>query len=182
YGHYEGHDRNSDGPFFECRARVININYGHNEEILKACAILNQYAQFVAMVRTLQKGYNENEEVIKKDILGVIDECIEKDILSDFLRKYRAEVAMSILTEFDVEKWKKTMREDGYYEGKADGLAEGRAAGLEEGRAEGKAEGLFLAAWKAFESKLMTAEVAASLAGLEVSEFLEKGRDLTHQA
>ena len=43
-----------------------------------------------------------------------------------------------LLEEFDVEKYERTIKKEGYEEGHA----EGRASGLREGRAEGHASGL----------------------------------------
>ena len=51
-----------------------------------------------------------------------------------------------LLEEFDVEKYERTIKKEGYEEGhaegRASGLREGHASGLREGREEGHASGL----------------------------------------
>ena len=47
-----------------------------------------------------------------------------------------------LLEEFDVEKYERTIKKEGYEEGHTSGLREGHASGLREGRAEGHASGL----------------------------------------
>ena len=163
---------------YEWTANVININQGCNEKLLKDCQTLGQYSEFIAMVRENYSEYND----LEKAAMTAVEDCIKQGILVDFLKKNKAEVTMSILSEFDVEKFKRTMRAEGYEDGvaegeakgKAAGLAEGEAIGIEKGKVEGKAEGAFLAARKAYEQKMVTAEQAALLADLPVEEFLQK--------
>ena len=38
-------------PCLECTALVLNINYGHNKELMKACHKLYEYAYFIQKVR-----------------------------------------------------------------------------------------------------------------------------------
>ena len=51
-----------------------------------------------------------------------------------------------LLEEFDIEKYERTIKKEGYEEGhaegRASGLREGHASGLREGREEGHASGL----------------------------------------
>ncbi|MDE7340074.1 MAG: hypothetical protein K2N80_05855 [Lachnospiraceae bacterium] len=61
-----------------------------------------------------------------------IDYSIDHDILSEFLKSYRAEVLGMLLEEFDVDKYERTI--------KAEGREEGRKEGREEGRKEGREE------------------------------------------
>lgn len=44
---------------------------------------------------------------------AAIEYCIEHDILKEFLRKNRMEVIGMLLREFDVEKYERTIREEG---------------------------------------------------------------------
>ena len=59
-----------------------------------------------------------------------VKECIRRGILTDFLRKHRAEVKSVILTEYDREAHiraeKKESWEDGMAEGRENGIAEER--------------------------------------------------------
>ena len=46
-----------------------------------------------------------------------VDDCIRDDILKDFLRKYGKEATGMCLTEFDEEKFRQMMIEEGRKEG-----------------------------------------------------------------
>lgn len=108
-------------PALECTAVMLNINLGCNRELMEKCSLLKQYAQFVACIRDfINNGYNQEEAVIK-----AVDTCIQNGILSDLLRKNKAEVINMILTEFDEEDYREFLREEARERGLAEGLAEG---------------------------------------------------------
>ena len=58
----------------------------------------------------------------KQAINEAIDYCIDHDILSDFLRKYQAEVLGMLLEQFDIKKYERSLKAEGFEEG----LLEGR--------------------------------------------------------
>lgn len=107
----------------ECTAVMLNINYGHNRELMERCQRLEEYAYFVAAVRRNAKENDSLEEAV----LLAIDECIEKNKLADILRKNRWEVVNMLLTEFNMEEYGKLERRDGY----EDGRKEGREYGIQ---------------------------------------------------
>ncbi len=95
-------------PAVECVAKFININYGHNQELMEKCERLNDYSYFVACVRNyLKKGYNQKESVT-----CAVNECIDKGILKDVLKKHRAEVVDMFLTTFDKKMYEEALREE----------------------------------------------------------------------
>ncbi len=93
----------------ELTVRMLNINYGHNKQLMEKCRILEEYSKLVAVVRDCM--------VVEKDIQTAlnraVDSCIEKGILKEFLLKNRAEVLGMLLEEFDVEKYERTIRSEG---------------------------------------------------------------------
>ena len=94
-------------PALELTVVVYNINLGHNQELLEACQLLKEYAQYVEQVRIFAKAMPFSEAVEK-----AVDYCIRNEILSDFLSKNRAEaIAMSIF-EYDEEKHMQSEREE----------------------------------------------------------------------
>lgn len=96
-------------PAVECVARFLNINYGHNQELMTKCKRLNDYSYFVQCVREyLKQGYGQKEAVVR-----ATDECIEKGILKDILVKHRAEVVDMFLTTFDKKMYAEALREEG---------------------------------------------------------------------
>lgn len=102
----------------ELKVRVLNINYGHNKELLEKCKVLKEYAQFVAVSRQ----YVSDGLDMKESLETAIQYCIEHDILADFLRKYRAEVLGMFLEEFDKKKYERTIRKEGIEIGRAETL------------------------------------------------------------
>ena len=128
---FENKERQAD---VELTVRMLNINHGHNKALMERCRTLSEYAQFVAVSREYAAEGRPMQEALEEAILY----CIDHDILSEFLKRYRSEVLGMLLEEFDVEKYERTMKREGYEEGHA----EGHASGLREGRAEGHASGL----------------------------------------
>lgn len=108
-------------PCLECRVTVLNINLGHNRELLARCSRLQEYSVFVAKVREqLRRG------VSLEDAAAVaVDTCIRENILADILRKNRAEVMNLILTEFDAEGYRQVIRQEGWEDGWEDGYKAG---------------------------------------------------------
>lgn len=88
--------------------KVININYDKGSKILSECSTLNQYSYFVDKIRKLMdSGYNR-DEAIKKSI----DDCINENILKDFLLKHGTEVCNMLYAEYDIEEALKAREED----------------------------------------------------------------------
>lgn len=88
----------------ELTVRMLNINYGHNRELMEKCRILGEYSRFVQITRQ----YMEKAADYKVALSDAIDYCIDHDILSEFLRINRMEVLGMFLEEFDVEKYERT--------------------------------------------------------------------------
>ena len=113
----------------ECRATVLNINYGHNEQTLKACKRLNDYSIFISKVN---EGLDKNLS-LKNAISEAISYCIENDILYDILVKQKSEVMSMILTEYNEKLHMKTVRNEGYDDGYDKGYGNGYDSGYDEG-------------------------------------------------
>ena len=109
---------------YEWTATMININSGKNQSIMDSCHVLYEYAVFVAKI----KKYRDSME-LKEAIDLTVRECIEENILRDFLEQHRREVCDMCLTEFDEKKYEDVLREEGREEGLAEGLEKGLAKG-----------------------------------------------------
>ena len=109
---------------YEWTATMININSGKNQSIMDSCHVLYEYAVFVAKI----KRYRDSME-LKEAIDLAVRECIEENILRDFLEQHRREVCDMCLTEFDEKKYEDVLREEGREEGLAEGIAKGLAKG-----------------------------------------------------
>ena len=107
---FEDHSQTAD---VDLRVRVLNINHGHNQELMEKCRILREYAEFVEITKIYMVGDVDRTEALNR----AIDGCIEKNILAEFLRTYRAEVLGMLLEEFDAKKYERSLREEGRTEG-----------------------------------------------------------------
>lgn len=102
-------EKREEEPAVECVAKFININYGHNQELLNNCKRLHDYSYFVACVREgLKNGLAQKEAVI-----CAVEECISKGVLEDILLKHRAEVMDMFLTTFDKKMYEEALRDEG---------------------------------------------------------------------
>lgn len=118
----------------ECVATMLNINYGHNRELMEKCRRLEEYALFVRTVRRhMEEKVNPDKAVVR-----AVDECIANGILKDILVGHRAEVISVILTSFNQEVYERGLREEAIEEG----LKEGREKGIKEGIKEGMEKGI----------------------------------------
>ena len=104
----------NSGGCMEFTAIMLNINLGHNKELMEQCRLLKEYATFIAQIRAYQmKGYSTEEAV---EI--ACEYCIEHDVLKEFLLKNWNEVRMLILTEYDEKKHMAMEGRDGVHRGK----------------------------------------------------------------
>ena len=98
----------------ECRAVVLNINYGHNKELMEACRKLYEYSRFVESIRV----YLNTGMKLGAAMDQAIEDCIRLDILKELLLKHRVEVKQVILTEYNEERHAKTLLEEGRRQGR----------------------------------------------------------------
>ena len=87
---------------------------------MEQCQILKEYAQYVHCVRKYAKELELSEAVRR-----AVDECIQKGILSAFLRANKAEVISMSIFEYDKEEEERKLRKAEYEAGVADGFANG---------------------------------------------------------
>jgi len=60
---------------------MINVNYGHNKELMEACKPLEEYAFFIDRVRMYQKDSDNLEEAIDKAVEDLPDNSMIKQFL-----------------------------------------------------------------------------------------------------
>jgi DNA-binding NarL/FixJ family response regulator len=106
----------------ECEVRMLNINYGHNKELMEKCRKLEEYAIFVARLREYAKEYPSRLDMA---ITKAIDDCIAEGILKDFLTKRKSEVLEMVLYSFDKELYEKDLKQTAYEEGEKIGMQTG---------------------------------------------------------
>ena len=104
----------------ELTAVQLNINPGYNEELKKGCPTLYQYVCYVEKVRKNNETMSIDEAVKK-----AVDDCIKENILRDFLLKNKAEMIQMSIFEYDEEKHKKFLRQEGFEDGMTQGMERG---------------------------------------------------------
>ena len=109
----------TEQPDIEVIAHMLNINYGHNKELMERCRKLKEYAQFIDIIRHYLKENEHwsNEQAISK----AIDDCIKNNILRDILQKERLRVMASILSEFDEVGYKEMIQDEAIEDGEIRG-------------------------------------------------------------
>ena len=88
----KGSQQEKKEPELELKVHFLNINQGHNEELMKRCRSLREYSEFVSRIRRYAAGKTAIEEAVDR----AVTECIAEGILADFLRSQRAEVVRTI--------------------------------------------------------------------------------------
>ena len=109
----------SEDPELELKVRVLNINQGMNDSLMRSCDTLCGYSIFVAKVREFSQKH-----ALPVAINMAIDHCIEHDILKDFFMRERKAVFMYSLYEYNQDGHMKVVRQEGI------------EAGIEKGRTD----------------------------------------------
>ena len=85
---------------------------------MEKCRVLEEYSRLVAVTREYMLAEKDMQTALNK----AMDSCIERGILKEFLLKNRAEVLGMLLEEFDVDKYERSLREEGREEGTKQGV------------------------------------------------------------
>ena len=120
------------------REAVLNVNEGHNQELMEHCQTLKEYAQYVAKVR---KYTSLGELSLEEAVECAVEECIKEGILAEFLIQNRAEVISMSIFEYNKDEEEKKLRKAEFEAGREAGIEEGRMVGIKEGRMAGIEEG-----------------------------------------
>lgn len=96
---------------------------------MEQCQILREYAIYVVRVRKYAK-YMQLETAVQK----AVDECIQEEILEEFLRKNRAEVIAVSIFEYDKEEEERKLRKAEFEAGEQSGIQKGIQEGIQEGK------------------------------------------------
>ena len=154
----------SGEPKLELVVTVLNVNEGHNADLMQHCSMLKEYSQYVARVRHYASDMPLNEAV-----KHAVDECIREGILAEFLTRYRNEVISMSIFEYDKELEEKKLRkaeyEYGFSEGEKSGIAKGEKLGFHQAAIETAKRMLAL--------QEFSAETIAAVSGLSLEEIKE---------
>ena len=104
---------------FEWTARVLNINKDFNLTLQKKCKSLYDYIQFTTRI----KENKEKGMATEKAIDEAIDWASEQNLLEGYIKEQRAEVKMTLLTEYNEEASIRCWLRDGVIQGKLEDAA-----------------------------------------------------------
>ncbi len=127
---------------YEWTATMLNINMGHNKELLEKCKALHEYAAYVAKVRAYSK-----ETDIKSAIDKAVDEAIKSNYLDGFFKKHKEGVVNMTLTEYNEAEF------------------------VENRKAEGRAEGVLATIVEFVKDGLCPVSEGAKRAGMPIEDF-----------
>ena len=89
-------------PHLEVIVVALNINYGHNRELMEKCQSLHDYAAFVDAVRRyINQGY-----ITRRAVDMAVEECIANDVLREFLVRNKTGVMRMLFGKEDWERHK----------------------------------------------------------------------------
>ena len=99
---------------------MININYGHNMELLNQCRPLYDYSFLIARIRFYQdQGFD-----IQQSVDLAMDELSDDSVIKPFLIQNKAEVRRMCITEYDEVRTMNMFKEEGIEEGRLEGREE----------------------------------------------------------
>ncbi|MBC6720093.1 Rpn family recombination-promoting nuclease/putative transposase [Treponema sp. Marseille-Q4130] len=121
-------------PALELVVSVTNINYNKGSKILHTCKPLEEYTLFIEAVRRHTKLDSEN------GFKNAIKECIQNDILREYLQRKSKEVMNMLIAEYDYDVDIAVQKEEALQEGEAKGFSLGVTQGISEGSYQAKLE------------------------------------------
>ena len=158
----------NDRPLkLELEATVLNISGKNNQKLKETCRTLREYAVYTDKIRQYTEEMSLEEAVDR-----AIRECIDEDVLKEFLENHRTEAKEMSIFEYDQEKHMRQEREAAWNAG----LEEGRRSGLEEGRAQGEERLLEMLIQRKLAKGKNISEIAAELEETEahIRQIMEK--------
>ena len=126
----------------ELTVKVININRQNRHPVLENCRTMHEYSIFVETVRKWKDIDSQN------GFEKAVEECIENNILREYLKRKTKEVLNMLLAEYDYETDIAVQRAEEH----EIAFAEGIEQGIEQGFADGS-----------YQTKLETAKVLKQL-------------------
>ena len=100
----------------DLKVLMLNVNQGHNPELMEVCHTLWEYAEYTGRVRKYAK-----EQPIAEAVERAITECIREGILKEFLEKNRREAKNVSIYKYDQEKHIRQEREEAWEAGEKAG-------------------------------------------------------------
>lgn len=121
-------EKETKNPEIELVCHVYNINNGKNVPLLSKCQTLREYMYFVDMVRKNNEISGNLEDAIEK----AINQCMEENVLRDFLAQHREEVMHVMTLDYTFERRLEMQRAEAIEDGERIGKEIVKEIGKEE--------------------------------------------------
>lgn len=121
-------EKETKDPEIELVCHVYNINSGKNTPLLSKCQTLREYMYFVDMVRKNNEISGNLEDAIEK----AINQCMEENVLRDFLAQHREEVMHVMTLDYTFERRLEMQRAEAIEDGERIGKEIGKEEKLSE--------------------------------------------------
>lgn len=121
-------EKETKNPEIELVCHVYNINNGKNVPLLSKCQTLREYMYFVDMVRKNNEISGNLEDAIEK----AINQCMEENVLRDFLAQHREEVMHVMTLDYTFERRLEMQRAEAIEDGERIGKEIGKEEKLSE--------------------------------------------------
>ena len=121
-------EKETKNPEIELVCHVYNINNGKNVPLLSKCHTLREYMYFVDMVRKNNEISGNLEDAIEK----AINQCMEENVLRDFLAQHREEVMHVMTLDYTFERRLEMQRAEAIEDGERIGKEIGKEEKLSE--------------------------------------------------
>ena len=155
----------------ELTVKVININRQNRHPVLENCQTIQEYSIFVETVRKWKEIDPQN------GFEKAVEECIENNILREYLKRKTKEVINMLLAEYDYETdiavQRAEEREIAFAEGIERGIERGIEQGIEQGIERGIEQGIERGFSEgSYQTKRETA-VAFKRLGIDITKIAE---------
>ena len=118
-------------PTTELVVKVYNINYSKDNEFLKKCPILYEYALFVDQVKKNKADGRDGYD-------RAIRWALKNGILEEYLSMKTRVMNGMLVAEYDPELHMKVRLEEALEDGRAEGIVEGMQQGMQKGMQKGE--------------------------------------------
>lgn len=95
-------------PCLNCTATLLNINYGHNQAVMRRSKTLRDYSDYIQRIRDYKASGMDLPQAVDK----ATEECIREGILRDILLKNSAEVKHMVLGTWGTENHIRKQQEE----------------------------------------------------------------------
>ena len=159
----------------EITVKVVNINIDKGNPILKRCNVLDQYSEFIELVRNyIDSGTDD-------PFATAISQAVKEGFLSDYLARKSTEVENMLMTEYDYDTDIAVQREEAYEDGLSKGLQQGISQGMSQGLSQGIKQGAYEKAVETAKSMLadnLNIQFVAKYTNLPVETIQQLEKDL----